>query len=70
MFANDFVMNPFATKVDCIYRRMRQENYILRETTTMKEFCRDIVDFLYPTMSTHEQSFIWKILKDQEIADY
>ena len=70
MFANDFVMNPFAIKVDCIYRRMRQENYILTETTTMKEFCRDIVDVLYPTMSTHEQSFIWKILKDQEIANY
>ena len=70
MFANDFAMNQFAIKVDGIYRRMRRENYLLTETTTVKEFCRDIVDFLYPAMSAHEQSFIWKILRDQGTAGY
>jgi len=70
MFANGFVLNPFAIKMDCIYRRMVQENYILTEETTVKEFCRDIVDFLYPAMSTHEKGFILKLLKDKENGDY
>lgn len=63
MFAYNFVRNPFTIKVDCIYRKMRQENYVLAETTTVKEFCRDIVDSIYPTLSTHEKNFIWKLLK-------
>jgi len=70
LFSNEFVMNPFATRMDCIYRRMVEEHYILTAETTVKEFCRDIVDSLYPTMSTHEKSFILKLLKDQENGAY
>lgn len=63
LFSRGFIPNEFAWQMDTIYREMKKRNYLFFEDTTVKEFYRDIIEPLYPQMSTHDQNFYWKFFK-------
>ncbi|RZI46658.1 hypothetical protein [Candidatus Finniella inopinata] len=66
LFAEDFTLNDFALKFDVMYKDMKRRNYRLTPDITVKEFYRDIIKPLYPTLSLNEQNLLWKFFMLRE----
>lgn len=66
LFSPSFMRNDFADILHTIYLDMLHKNYAFLPTTTVKTFVRDIIEPLYPNLSSHEQNFIWKLFKPKE----
>lgn len=68
LFSPSFIRNDFADVLNNVYLAVIRQDYQFLPTITVKIFFKDIIEPLYPTMSSHEQHFIWKLLKPKEMV--
>ena len=69
LFAKGFAVNEFAEQLEVVYREIQKQNYEFTEETTVKEFFKDIIEPLYPQMSSHDQNFFWKFFRPKPPFD-
>jgi hypothetical protein len=66
LFTKSFSPNEFTSQLDVIYREIKKKNYPFSDSTTVKEFFRDIIEPVYPKLSLNDQNVFWKFFKPRE----
>ena len=66
LFTKSFSPNEFTSQLDVIYREIKKKNYYFSDSTTVKEFFRDVIEPIYPKLSLNDQNVFWKFFKPRE----